>query len=230
MNNNIVLDTRIGNSINQVAEIAKETASPTQNVEFDFNGITCIVSIETNIEYLVRDYLNAHLMDWKEVGPDCLAVYNSEVVTELNTRRALQEQKQDQQRKEWQKKDASERDAFNVKTKGVEIELSDAKEWHNWKSKNTDSYGACIFEFAEGWAKLMQVEIAKFKDSDMRNFAERTSFELGFLGITGFMYGAAVSILAKCWKHGEQLRKWHNKEYKHEGDGVVNPAVLTIKA
>lgn len=26
----------------------------------------------------------------------------------------------------------------------------------------------------------------------------------------------------------EELRKWHNKEYNYEGDGVVNPAILTI--
>jgi len=48
------------------------------------------------------------------------------------------------------------------------------------------------------------------------------------MGITGFMYGCAVNLLSQCWKHGEELRKWHNKEYGHEGDGVVNPAVFTI--
>jgi len=24
------------------------------------------------------------------------------------------------------------------------------------------------------------------------------------------MYGAAVAILSKVWKHGEELRRWHN--------------------
>lgn len=43
------------------------------------------------------------------------------------------------------------------------------------------------------------------------------------------MYGMAVSILSQCWKYGEFLRKWHNKEYGYEGDGVVNPAVMTVK-
>lgn len=47
-------------------------------------------------------------------------------------------------------------------------------------------------------------------------------------GITGYMYGCAVSILSQCWKYGEYLRKWHNKEYNYDGDGVVNPAILTI--
>lgn len=26
----------------------------------------------------------------------------------------------------------------------------------------------------------------------------------------------------------EFLRKWHNKEYGYDGDGVVNPAVITV--
>jgi hypothetical protein len=59
--------------------------------------------------------------------------------------------------------------------------------------------------------------------------ADNCANELNFLGITGFMYGAAVAILAKCWKHGEALRKWHNKEWGVVGgDGVVNPAMFTI--
>jgi hypothetical protein len=55
-------------------------------------------------------------------------------------------------------------------------------------------------------------------------------------GITGFMYGCAVSSLVNCWKHGEELRVWHNKKHqlKDEGDkanasgGVLNPALLCI--
>lgn len=58
--------------------------------------------------------------------------------------------------------------------------------------------------------------------------ADRLSNEADVEGITGFMYGCAVSILSQCWKYGEELRKWHNKEYDYDGDGVVNPAILTI--
>lgn len=42
------------------------------------------------------------------------------------------------------------------------------------------------------------------------------------------MYGYAVSILSQCWEYGEYLRKWHNKEYGYDGDGVVNPAIMTV--
>lgn len=58
--------------------------------------------------------------------------------------------------------------------------------------------------------------------------AKQLSYEADKEGITGFMYGAAVSILSQCWEYGEFLRKWHNKEYEYDGDGVVNPAVITV--
>lgn len=58
--------------------------------------------------------------------------------------------------------------------------------------------------------------------------AGKLSHEADIEGITGFMYGAAVSILSQCWIYGEYLRKWHNKEYNYNGDGVVNPAIIKI--
>ena len=42
------------------------------------------------------------------------------------------------------------------------------------------------------------------------------------------MYGVAVQILSMEWEYGEYLRKWHNKEYDYEGEGAVNPAILTV--
>ena len=59
--------------------------------------------------------------------------------------------------------------------------------------------------------------------------ADKLSYEADEEGITGFMYGCAVSILSQCWKYGELFRKWHNGEYNYDGDGVVNPAILRIK-
>jgi hypothetical protein len=63
---------------------------------------------------------------------------------------------------------------------------------------------------------------------EIKDIASETSHLADTEGITGFMYGAAVSILAQCWIHGEELRKWHNGEYNYDGEGTVNPAILTI--
>ena len=99
-------------------------------------------------------------------------------------------------------------------------------EYQNGKAKNKDFYGAGIFRYAENWADLMEKEMADGKD--IIDIADRTSHEADTEGITGFMYGAAVAILSSCWAHGEKLRVWHNRQYGHEGAGVVNPAILTV--
>lgn len=55
-------------------------------------------------------------------------------------------------------------------------------------------------------------------------------------GVTGFMYGCAVTQLYWHWVHGEELRRWHNLdtqigdegEKANESGGVLNPAILTF--
>ena len=224
---NYKLNTNAGNNFSTVSQKAKEISTKKNvTVEFDFNGIKCLVNKDTNLEWLYRDYSNSWTMDWKMVGPDCLPFYEAEVQEELEKRTKIKEEKRIKEEVKNRDKEEKERLAFEEKTKGIEVEINDSEAYKDWKSKNTDGYGAAIFQYAESWAKLMQVEMSNGKK--LIECAEPTSFQLGFLGITGFMYGAAVTILSKCWKYGEDLRKWHNKEYNHEGDGIVNPAVLTI--
>ena len=103
--------------------------------------------------------------------------------------------------------------------------------YKDWYDKNSDGYGRACFTYAERWAEMLESLIESSADESMKvivDNAYRLSHEADVEGITGFMYGCAVSILSQCWKYGEELRKWHNKEYNYEGNGVVNPAVLTI--
>ena len=79
---------------------------------------------------------------------------------------------------------------------------------------------------------MMEEKIEASSDDVMKvivDNADKLSYEVDEEGITGFMYGCAVSILSQCWEYGEYLRKWHNGEYDYDGDGVVNPAVLSIR-
>ena len=113
-------------------------------------------------------------------------------------------------------------------TKILNGQEQDYKDWYN---KNLDPYGHACFTYAERWAEMLENAIENSTDEPMKvivDNADRLSHEADIEGITGFMYGMAVSILSQCWKYGEELRKWHNKEYNYDGDGVVNPAVLTI--
>ncbi len=197
-------------------------------VEFDFNTITCLVNADTDLHSLYRDYFNAHTMEWKNIGPDCVLNYEPEIHLELERRKKAQEQKREQQRKEWEAQEKAEMEAFSQTVKGVELELADAEGWKKSREVNKDGYGGAALDYAECWAKLMQIEIAKGKT--VSECYEYTQKGLGFLGITGFQFGCAVSTLSSTWKHGEELRKVHNKKYGVSEDkkGVVNPAVITI--
>ena len=94
-------------------------------------------------------------------------------------------------------------------------------------ANNTDPYGRRCYTYAAHWAHLMD----QHPDTPVADMADRTSKIADYDGITGYMYGAAVNILANCWKRGEELKKWHNKKWGYKGDdGVVNPALLRIEA
>lgn len=95
---------------------------------------------------------------------------------------------------------------------------------------NQDPYGRGVYTFAVRWAELLEKDIEESGDAckSIIENANRRSREADTEGITGFMYGCAVNILSQVWEYGEILRKWHNKEYNYDGDGVVNPAILTI--
>lgn len=104
------------------------------------------------------------------------------------------------------------------------------QEYTDWYDKNSDGYSRACFTYAERWAELMEKKIEEIGDAreTIIKYADDLSHEADTEGITGFMYGCAVSILSQCWEYGEELRKWHNKEYNYDGDGVVNPAVLKV--
>jgi hypothetical protein len=87
---NYKLETGAGDTIQDVATNARKQATilgGKQNVEFDFNGITCIVSDKTVVDWLVRDYMNANIMGWEIVGPECKMQYDVDTEIELYSRK-----------------------------------------------------------------------------------------------------------------------------------------------
>jgi len=121
------------------------------------------------------------------------------------------------------------------------LDLTDPEAWKKSVAANCiDGYGFSVTFFATKWMMLMQKRlIAGEKVADI---AEETSHEadkwLGNWGLTGFQYGLAVSVIAQVWSHGDELRRWHNRETQMgtEGDeanekgGTLNPAILNIGA
>ena len=114
------------------------------------------------------------------------------------------------------------------------MQLKNAALWQQCLDNDQDPYGTGVNAFANRWALLMEAEIAK--GATVADCAEAMNRQADTEGITGFMYGAAVSTLSAVWVHGEDLRRWHNKDRQihDEGDranesgGVLNPAVLAL--
>jgi hypothetical protein len=114
------------------------------------------------------------------------------------------------------------------------MQVIDQQKYDDWKAKNADDpYGADIFRYAEAWAGLLEERMTS--GASIEELAEQTSAEAD-TGITGFMYGMAVSVLAQCWIHGEALRRWHNLKTQLGAEGetanangtVLNPALLSF--
>ena len=115
------------------------------------------------------------------------------------------------------------------------MKFKDKAKWDKGVENNQDPYGAACYRYAEKWADLMEARI--ISGESVADCADATSHEANTEGITGFMYGCAVTILSHCWEHGETLRRWHNLDTQLGNEGekanekgtVFNPAILTIE-
>lgn len=114
----------------------------------------------------------------------------------------------------------------------IEIKPGMEAEYRGYVEINSkDGYSAGVIDYADRWARLMQVRMAA--GAELAAIAKDASHDADVDGITGSMYGCAVQGLGRFWVHGEQLRVWHNKDYgveSREGDGggTVNPAIITF--
>jgi hypothetical protein len=118
----------------------------------------------------------------------------------------------------------------------MQIKTDKQAEYAAYRETNTqDFYSKGVVDFSEKWAALMEERIAA--GATVVDCAKDTAAEVDAdMGISGFMYGCAVSALAAYWEHGEELRRWHNidtqigteGERANESGGVLNPALLTI--
>lgn len=114
------------------------------------------------------------------------------------------------------------------------MKLKDKAGWDKGVENNKDPYGAAVYRYAEKWADAMEAKLSA--GETVEQCAKSTSHEADTEGISGFMYGCAVNVLAHCWEHGEALRRWHNKDTQigtegdkaNESGGVLNPAVLCV--
>jgi hypothetical protein len=121
------------------------------------------------------------------------------------------------------------------------MQIVDQEQWQKGLAANLDPYGRRCFTYAEEWADLLEKRIPEGATDPQitRIFADHAEDDAHAAdtdGITVFMYGAAVSILAATWKYGDLLRRWHNLkmqigtegERANEKGSVLNPALLNV--
>jgi len=227
---NFKLETFAGCTINSVIKEAYTIArQKNTTVEFIFNGCKVFVDKDTDKDLLLRDFLELWAyLDYKKIGPDCEQEYSPEILKALADKKQHIAEKRDAEDKACEIERLNKLKSFQEKVGWETIDLISPTIWEEGKSVNSDGYGKGIYTYAECWAKLMQIEIKA--GNKLEDIAEATSFEADLEGITGFMYGAAVSVLSKTWVYGKLLNDWHNAKYNHSGEGTVNPALLTIKS
>lgn len=189
-------------------------------IKFEFNGVTLTVTKE-NAD---KDRIYEEWMDGIEANEE---KHRREHEAWLKTPEG--QEYLAQKKAEAERKKAVEAEVLRI-DETTEMEFKDEEGKKAWDSmvevNSKDPYGMAVVKYARRWAKCMQKLIAEGKS--VLEIAKQASYDCDIEGITGFMYGCAVNALAKSWKYGEELRKWHNKEYEYEGDGVANPVVLTV--
>lgn len=189
-------------------------------IKFEFNGVTLTVTKENADKDRIYK-------DWKAGLEANAEKHRLEREAWLKTPEG--QEYLAQQKAEAERKKNVEAEVLRI-DETIEMEFKDEEAKKAWDSmvevNSKDPYGMGVVKYARRWAKCMQKLIAEGKS--VAEIAEQASHDCDIEGITGFMYGCAVNALAKSWKYGEELRKWHNKDYGYEGDGVVNPAVLTV--
>ncbi len=206
--------------------------------QFEFNGVTVVVASDSDPALIYRDWdrgMSGYIGANPTIGPYPKAELSAEEIASDTAIRGERDRLSAIRQEEYAKK-AREQKALLDGALSVAgpIELVDEEGWNKFKSNNTDGYGGRVVRYAEEWARLMQTRLSN--GETIPQCADELSRLADDDGITGYMYGCAVGVLAKVWKHGEALRRWHNKESQigtegdkaNESGGVLNPALLSI--
>ena len=108
--------------------------------------------------------------------------------------------------------------------------MKETEIWETCKRVNSeDAYSKAVIRYTIIWTQYMEYLIQKY-GMKISEIWDRCSNLADVDGVTGFMYGAAASIISRVWQYGEEFRKYYNSKWNYSGPGTVNPAVLTISA
>ena len=237
----VVPGAEITETINQAIQLSKrfgwhDSDKKGAEISFEFNGVGVSVKEDSDPKLIHRDWSRAlsGYID-ESVGPYPKLELTSEDLANDARIEVENEQKRQKDHAEYTAREEKKRIRVEAMlSEAPAMDLSDESAWKKSKDDNRDGYGGAVISYSERWARLMQAELAK--GNKLEDVADSTSSDADLEGITGFQYGVAVSTLSHVWKHGDELRRWHNLkmqigdegERANESGGVLNPALLGL--
>ncbi len=178
-------------------------------IKFEFNGVTLLVTKENSDA-------NKIYAEWQAGMKANAEKYRLEREAYMKTPEWRAERAK--ALKIANRRETVEKEVIAV-DESTELQFKDeeaAKKWEQWVEINSkDRYSLGVVTYARRWGKYMQHLMEKHNKTVV-DIADNASHVSDIEGITGFMYSCAVSILAQCWKYGEELLRWHNKARGYE--------------
>jgi hypothetical protein len=108
------------------------------------------------------------------------------------------------------------------------------EKWGVYEAKNDDPYGKACVDVARQVMKLLDDDPTPLHNGyhpdihTAHGLICKADDDIKAGGITGFMAGCVAQMVSWCHSRGDEFRKSHNGDV--ETDGVVNRAILTVKA
>jgi len=233
---NVGFGCQIEPTIQEAVGIAQDSGKV---VAFHFNDVAVSVTHDSDPALIYRDWsraMSGYIA--REVGPYPKAeLTEAELASDAEIAMRL-EQRQNARRVEQERLDAERRKLLESELAGqgpISVKDGALLEFGRHVAENsTDGYSMATVNYAITWARLMEKRMGD--GMALVEIARQAGHDANVEGITGFMYGCAVSTLARFWIHGEALRIWHNLdtqvgkegERANETGSVLNPALLVL--
>ncbi len=209
----------ITHTIHEAIKLSNQENRP---ISFEFNEVVVTITSNSRPELIYRDWLRAFYgYIPKKVGPEPAPELTQEEKANDARIEAQREARRQKARAEYEAQEKARRVAYEAQEKARRVavekklrlkpkmELADKAAWMLTVANNPEPYGRAVINYAERWARLMQIEISNGRS--IEEVAEATSQEADLEGITGFQFACAASILTKVWTHGQQLNSWRHK-------------------
>lgn len=202
----VISSSQLTNTIAEAIDVSKKEDKV---ITFVFNGVTINIKSDSDPKLLYRDGMRAlsGYID-KNVGP-----YPQPILTDeekANDKR-IEAEKGRQWREQQREIEAEETAKRKRLAEAPPMEKADPDAWGRalWAYQN--DFEEAVFAYAQRWARLMQVDMAKYKT--VAEVAYSTSIEADIDGIRSDNLRNAVVILAFSWRYGDELLRWYRETH-----------------